>query len=77
MCTVVSLIRPQNYDWAQMKEIPMVEEDPNAYISDGKVGMPCEWYSVQFGTLLVWFAGHMGSDTGAMHCSATSWCRMQ
>lgn len=37
VCIVVSFIRPQNYDWALMKEIPMVEDDPNAYTSDGEV----------------------------------------
>jgi hypothetical protein len=35
ICTVVSLIKPQNFDWANLAEIPLVEEDPNAYLSDG------------------------------------------
>jgi len=32
VCVVVSLIKPQNYDWALMKEIPMIESDENAFI---------------------------------------------
>lgn len=38
VCITVSLIRPQNFDWALMKEIPMVEHDEAAYVSDGMVG---------------------------------------
>lgn len=37
VCIVVSFIKPQDYDWALMKEIPMVEDDPNAYAADGEV----------------------------------------
>eukprot|EP00878_Enallax_costatus_P017535 GHUV01018420.1.p1 GENE.GHUV01018420.1~~GHUV01018420.1.p1 ORF type:complete len:502 (+),score=164.21 GHUV01018420.1:1083-2588(+) len=36
VCIVVSFIKPQDYDWALMKEIPMVEDDPNAYAADGE-----------------------------------------
>jgi hypothetical protein len=32
ICVVVSLIKPQHYDWALMKEIPLLEEDPNAHL---------------------------------------------
>ena len=35
ICVVVSLIKPQKYDWALMKEIPLVEDDPNAHLSEG------------------------------------------
>ena len=34
LCTIVSLIKPQNYDWTLMKEIPLVEDDPNAHLND-------------------------------------------
>lgn len=34
VCIVVSLIKPQNYDWALMKEIPMIEEDSHAIMED-------------------------------------------
>lgn len=37
VCIVVSLIKPQNFDWALMKEIPMVEHDEAAYADDGDV----------------------------------------
>jgi hypothetical protein len=33
VCVVLSLIKPQNYDWALMKEIPMIESDENAFLS--------------------------------------------
>ncbi|WIA11581.1 hypothetical protein OEZ85_011686 [Tetradesmus obliquus] len=36
VCIVVSFIKPQDYDWALMKEIPMVEDDPNAFSADGE-----------------------------------------
>jgi hypothetical protein len=32
ICIVCSLIKPQHYDWALMKEIPLLEEDPNAHL---------------------------------------------
>jgi hypothetical protein len=32
VCVVVSLIKPQNYDWALMKEIPMIEDDANTHM---------------------------------------------
>jgi len=35
VCIGVSLVRPQNYDWALMKEIPMVEHDEAAYAETG------------------------------------------
>jgi Na+/proline symporter len=31
VCVVVSLIKPQNYDWAMMKEIPTLEADDHEY----------------------------------------------
>lgn len=31
VCVTLSLIKPQNYDWALMKEIPMIESDENAF----------------------------------------------
>jgi len=37
VCIVVSLIKPQNFDWAVMKEIPMVEHDEAAYAETGAV----------------------------------------
>eukprot|EP00775_Hariotina_reticulata_P003269 gene3269-3546_t len=36
VCIGVSLVKPQNYDWALMKEIPMVEDDPNAFMAEGE-----------------------------------------
>lgn len=39
VCVVLSLIKPQNYDWALMKEIPMIESDENAFI--GAVSAHC------------------------------------
>jgi len=40
VCVVLSLIKPQNYDWALMKEIPMIESDENAFIGqDDPAGM--------------------------------------
>lgn len=40
VCVVVSLIKPQNYDWALMKEIPMIESDENAFIgADDPAGL--------------------------------------
>uniref|UniRef100_A0A383VGD7 Urea active transporter n=1 Tax=Tetradesmus obliquus TaxID=3088 RepID=A0A383VGD7_TETOB len=36
VCIAVSFIKPQDYDWALMKEIPMVEDDPNAFSADGE-----------------------------------------
>jgi hypothetical protein len=33
VCVTLSLIRPQNYDWALMKEIPMIESDENAFLA--------------------------------------------
>jgi hypothetical protein len=41
VCIVVSLIKPQNYDWALMKEIPMVEHDEAAYCEEGAVSGLC------------------------------------
>ncbi len=35
ICVVVSLIKPQNYNWELMKEIPLLEDDPNAHLCDG------------------------------------------
>jgi hypothetical protein len=54
VCVVVSLIKPQNYDWALMKEIPMIESDENAFLGSVSVelgtsattaggGDPCTW----------------------------------
>lgn len=37
VCIVVSLIKPQNFDWALMKEIPMVEHDDAAFSDEGAV----------------------------------------
>jgi hypothetical protein len=37
VCITVSCIRPQNYDWALMKDIPTVEADPNAHLHSGAV----------------------------------------
>lgn len=34
LCVVISLIKPQNYDWALMKEIPTIEDDANAMMED-------------------------------------------
>jgi uncharacterized sodium:solute symporter family permease YidK len=34
ICIVVSLIKPQNYDWALMKEIPTVEEESIEILAD-------------------------------------------
>eukprot|EP00882_Tetradesmus_deserticola_P003386 GHRQ01003582.1.p1 GENE.GHRQ01003582.1~~GHRQ01003582.1.p1 ORF type:complete len:665 (+),score=225.71 GHRQ01003582.1:267-2261(+) len=34
VCVVISLIKPQNYDWALMKEIPTIEDDSNAMMED-------------------------------------------
>ncbi|KAI8468533.1 MAG: urea active transporter [Monoraphidium minutum] len=35
VCAIVSCVSPQNYDWAELLEIPLIEEDPNAYLSEG------------------------------------------
>jgi hypothetical protein len=40
LCTIISLIKPQNYDWTLMKEIPLVEEDPNAHLNDVSARVP-------------------------------------
>eukprot|EP00775_Hariotina_reticulata_P012232 gene12232-12370_t len=32
VCVVLSLIKPQNYDWALMKEIPMIEDDTDTHM---------------------------------------------
>jgi hypothetical protein len=37
VCIGVSMIKPQNFDWALMKEIPMVEHDEAAYSAEGAV----------------------------------------
>uniref|UniRef100_A0A383W3Q7 Urea active transporter n=1 Tax=Tetradesmus obliquus TaxID=3088 RepID=A0A383W3Q7_TETOB len=34
LCVVISLLKPQNYDWALMKEIPTIEDDSNAMMED-------------------------------------------
>lgn len=39
VCIVVSFIKPQNFDWALMKEIPMVEHDEAAYAETGAVSI--------------------------------------
>jgi urea-proton symporter len=36
ICTIVSLVKPQNYNWEELAEIPLVEDDPNAYMSQGE-----------------------------------------
>jgi Na+/proline symporter len=41
LCTVISLIKPQNFDWELMKEIPMVEDDPAAHLHDVSVLAIC------------------------------------
>ena len=33
ICTIVSLIKPQGYNWSDLAEIPLVEDDPNAYMT--------------------------------------------
>lgn len=44
VCITVSFIRPQNYDWALMKDIPTVEADPNAHLHSGAVSLGVgEW----------------------------------
>jgi Na+/proline symporter len=35
ICIAMSLLKPQNYEWANMKDIPLVEDDPAAYEDDG------------------------------------------
>jgi hypothetical protein len=37
VCVVVSLIKPQNYDWALMKEIPTIEDDATEMMEDVSV----------------------------------------
>lgn len=51
VCVTLSLIKPQNYDWALMKEIPMIESDENAFLS--QVGFTK--------TRQVWHPGAQGS----------------
>lgn len=46
VCIVVSLIKPQNFDWALMKEIPMVEHDEAAFAADGAVRGAACWVLV-------------------------------
>lgn len=38
---VISLIKPQNYDWALMKEIPTIEDDANSMTEDVSVAQSC------------------------------------
>jgi hypothetical protein len=37
LCVIISLIKPQNYDWALMKEIPTIEDDANTMMEDVSV----------------------------------------
>jgi hypothetical protein len=41
LCIVISLIKPQNYDWALMKEIPTIEDDANTMMEDVSVTFDC------------------------------------
>ncbi|GBF91893.1 urea active transporter [Raphidocelis subcapitata] len=36
ICVAVSWMNPQNYNWAEMREIPLVEDDPNAFDMEGE-----------------------------------------
>ncbi|GBF99241.1 urea-proton symporter-like [Raphidocelis subcapitata] len=36
ICVVMSYMSPQNYNWAEMRDIPLVEDDPAAFASDGE-----------------------------------------
>lgn len=58
ICVVVSLVKPDDYNWAEMANIPLVEDDPNAFLADGEdspeeLNKAVKWTWITGGTLTV------------------------